>query len=244
MAPGALNGRAGLVLLAALIGAAGTGRLGLWQLDRAAQKTALQARIAERATWPPLASAALATDSATAETQHYQRVRLQGRWLAERTVFLDNRQLNGRPGFFVLTPLLLSAGDAVLVQRGWVARDFIDRSRLPALATPAGDVTLLGRVAPPPSRLFDFGGVDNGPIRQNLDLARFSREIGLGLRPLSVQQLDDGPVTDALVRQWPAPALDVGKHQGYAFQWFALCALIVGLYVWFQLLRPRRGATR
>jgi surfeit locus 1 family protein len=34
--------------------------------------------------------------------------------------------------------------------------------------------------------------------------------------------------------------LDVSKHQGYAFQWFALCALISGLYVWFQLIRPRR----
>jgi surfeit locus 1 family protein len=31
----------------------------------------------------------------------------------------------------------------------------------------------------------------------------------------------------------------VGKHHGYAFQWFALSALIAGLYVWFQLLRPR-----
>ena len=39
-----------------------------------------------------------------------------------------------------------------------------------------------------------------------------------------------------------APAADVHKHYGYAFQWFALCALIVGLYVWFQLIRPRRRA--
>ena len=47
---------------------------------------------------------------------------------------------------------------------------------------------------------------------------------------------------DGLLRQWPAVAIDVGKHHGYAFQWFALCALITGLYVWFQLLRPRLRA--
>ena len=41
--------------------------------------------------------------------------------------------------------------------------------------------------------------------------------------------------------QWPEPAADVQKHYGYAFQWFALCALILGLYVWFQLIRPRRA---
>jgi surfeit locus 1 family protein len=33
----------------------------------------------------------------------------------------------------------------------------------------------------------------------------------------------------------------VQKHYGYAFQWFALSALIIGLYAWFQLPRPRRA---
>ena len=57
-----------------------------------------------------------------------------------------------------------------------------------------------------------------------------------GLAALLVQ--DDGPV-DGLRRQWPPPAVDTHKHYGYAFQWFALCALILILYVWFQLVRPR-----
>ena len=45
---------------------------------------------------------------------------------------------------------------------------------------------------------------------------------------------------DGLARDWPAPAADVHKHYGYAFQWFSLSALTVILYVWFQVLRPRR----
>jgi surfeit locus 1 family protein len=53
-----------------------------------------------------------------------------------------------------------------------------------------------------------------------------------------VQEDGDSPTADGLLRQWPAPAADVGKHYGYAFQWFAMSALIVGLYAWFQLLRP------
>jgi cytochrome oxidase assembly protein ShyY1 len=44
---------------------------------------------------------------------------------------------------------------------------------------------------------------------------------------------------DGLLRAWPAVAVDVGKHHGYAFQWFSLSALIVGLTLWFQFLRPR-----
>jgi surfeit locus 1 family protein len=56
---------------------------------------------------------------------------VQGRWLPVAPVFLDNRQMDGRPGFFVLSPLQLDRGDVVLVQRGWVPRDMQDRSRLP-----------------------------------------------------------------------------------------------------------------
>jgi surfeit locus 1 family protein len=55
-----------------------------------------------------------------------------------------------------------------------------------------------------------------------------------------VQQDDSAStVGDGLMRQWPRPAVDVQKHYGYAFQWFALCGLMAGLYVWFQLIRPR-----
>jgi surfeit locus 1 family protein len=46
---------------------------------------------------------------------------------------------------------------------------------------------------------------------------------------------------DGLHRHWPPPAVDVHKHYGYAFQWFALAALILGLYVWFQVLAPYRA---
>ena len=49
-------------------------------------------------------------------------------------------------------------------------------------------------------------------------------------------------MADGLRRDWPAPAADLGKHHGYAFQWFALSTLIMGLYVWFQLIQPRRRA--
>lgn len=237
------------LLLAAVLAVLLTARLGFWQIDRARQKLNLQARMQSRAELPSLAPADLARSLPQAEGQHYRRIQLRGRWLADATVYLDNRQMNARPGFFVITPLLLADGDAVLVQRGWVPRDFSDRTRLAALPTATGEVVVAGRIAPPPSKLFQFSGADTGPIRQNIDLAIFAAEIRVPLRPLSVQQTtaalpalpasDPAPAAaDGLLRQWPAPAVDVGKHHGYAVQWFALAALITGLSVWFQLLWP------
>jgi surfeit locus 1 family protein len=153
-------------------------------------------------------------------------------------VFLDNRQMNARVGFFVLTPLVLDDGSAVLVQRGWRGRDFIDRERLAPVPTPEGVVQVPGRLARAPARLYEFDGAASGPIRQNLDLEQFGRETGLALRPLTLLQTSSA-TDDGLARDWPRPAAGLQKHYGYAFQWFALCALIGGLHVWFRILRPR-----
>ena len=237
-----LNRRSAIVLVAAVLSAALTARLGFWQLDRAAQKNQLQSAMDSRRVLPPLAAAALATDPATAAAQHHRAIVLTGQWAAQHTVYLENRQMKGVPGFFAVTPLRLDDGTAVLVQRGWLPRHPADRTRIVAATPAAGVVRVQGFIAPPPGRLYEFDAAASGVIRQNLVLDEFARETGLRLRPLSVQQQDDpSQPSDGLLRQWSAPASNVHKHYGYAFQWFALSALILGLYVWFQLIRPRRG---
>ena len=241
-----LNRRRWILVLATLVTALVTARLGWWQLDRAAQKTALQDAQEAQRTLPPLLGADLARLGDAAVPLH-RAVRLHGRWSTVHTVYLENRQLDGRPGFFVLTPLLLGDnGRAVVVQRGWLPRDNNDRTRVAAVPTPASLVELQGRIAPAPSRLYEFAGGATGPIRQNLDLADFKRETGLALLPFTVLQEDAGAAAkDGLRRDWPRPAANVHKHYGYALQWFALSALVIGLYVWFQFLNPRRsGASR
>lgn len=230
-----MKARAGWVLVAALAMAGLTARLGLWQLDRAAQKLALQAAIQAQAAEP-----ALGTSVIDAATPVHRRVRLTGRWLAQHTVWLDNRPMDGRTGFFVVTPLQLAGRpEAILVQRGWAPRHQSNPAQLPPVLTAEAEVEVTGRLAATPSRLYDLGASARGPIRQNLDVAGFSVETGLRLLPLTVVQTEADSRDDGLLRHWAAPEFGLQKHYGYAFQWFALCALILGLYVWFQLLRPR-----
>jgi surfeit locus 1 family protein len=240
-----------LVLLAALALCALGLRLGLWQLDRATQKEQLQAMLDMRQSLPPLGPADLAATPAAAEAQYHRRIELEGAWLHSATIYLDNRQMKARPGFFVLTPLLLDAaprgGEArlVLVQRGWVARDNNDRTRLPDLPRPDTRVRVSGRIAPPPARLYEFDTIAAGPIRQNLELDAYARELGRPLLPFTVLQTaapEEGP--DGLSRDWLRPAAGTDKHLGYAFQWFALSALIAVFYAWFQLILPWRHRRR
>jgi surfeit locus 1 family protein len=218
-----------------------TGRLGLWQIDRASQKEALRNALVARSQMPELRSGELPRSGLQAEPMHYRNVRLQGQWLKGVTVFLDNRQMDGKVGFFVLTPLELS-GDAgtVLVQRGWAPRNVQERTRLPEVRTSGGTVEVVGVLAPVPSRLFEFSHGDSGPIRQNLDMAGYAIELGRPLLPFTVLQADSRDTTgDGLLRHWTRPGIDIHKNYGYALQWFSLGALMTGLYVWFQHIRPR-----
>ncbi|MGM9425616.1 SURF1 family protein [Hydrogenophaga sp. MI9] len=227
-----------LVTAATAVASALTASMGVWQLSRADQKRTLEAQITQRSVLPPLDAAALLS-AQDHEGQLHRRVVLRGRWMPAASVFLDNRPMAGHSGFILVTPLKLSGlPQAVLVQRGWVPRDFQDRNKVPEVVTTADDVEIEGRLAPPPSRLFDFGAVETGRIRQNLALDTVVRETGVPMPAVSV--LQTGTSSEGLLREWPRFEADVHKHLGYAAQWFAMSALCVGLYAWFQLISPRR----
>ena len=231
-----------LLTLAAVLTAGLTFSLGQWQLRRAAQKESVQAKIDAKNMLPALDARALAAAKNIAN-EIYRKASVLGVWQPAHTVYLDNRPMSGRTGFWVLTPLALEGSkQVILVQRGWAPRDFDDRNRLPGVYTPGGLVRVEGRIAPPPSKLYAFKGVDLGPIRQNLDLDDFRAETGLPLMDASL--LQTGAPGDGLLRDWVPANQGVDRHYGYALQWFSLCALVVGLYFWFQLALPLRACIR
>ena len=168
-----------VVTLAALVGVAITASLGRWQLGRAAEKLAYEQTLTSRAALPALDGASLAKADAAgaAEDLRHRTVELEGLWLPAHTIYLDNRQMQGRPGFFVITPLQLRGTSAVvLVQRGWVPRNFQDRTQVPDVVTPAGTVQVRGRVAAPPSRLNLFPlGTDDLPSPRCTEDQEFKR---------------------------------------------------------------------
>lgn len=224
--------------MVALAAALLTARFGVWQLSRAHQKLANAALIAERGAQAPLTPAELASDSAAGVGQWQRHVVLQGQWDGAHTVFLMNRTMDERAGFFVMTPLRLPTGDAVVVQRGWVARDDADPMKAPAIPAPTGPVRIDGRVAPWPSHWIDIGRGVPGPVRQNLEPTPFAAEVGLSLRPVTI--IEDATADnagDGLRRDWAAPDIGVVTNYGYAVQWFAMSVAFLVLYAWMQFFR-------
>jgi surfeit locus 1 family protein len=215
--------------------------LGFWQLSRADQKNAIRDSMIQREAGNQITSDALAMASDMVALQ-FQPATLTGEWLAERTIYLDNRQMHDRVGFYVVTPLRLPSGKTILVYRGWVPRNFIDRTALPQLPLPTGAVSVKGRIAPAPGKLYEPGAPQQTTIRQNLDIALFSAETKLPILPVVLMQ--SGEDADGLLRDWPVINTGVEKHYGYAAQWFAMAALIASLYIWFQLLQPYLRRTK
>jgi surfeit locus 1 family protein len=249
---------------------AATAALGAWQLQRAAFKESLASQIESRAKLAALEDVSVGDAHALV----HRRVSLRGLWLHQHTVYLDNRYMGGRPGFIVATPLQLDNGKQVVwVQRGWVARDPQDRTRLPSLPATPEPVTVQGRVVAEVSRVYQLGAaveasatasaaraaspqasaaqkpatLSSAPsaardsrIGQNLPTVDFGP--ATQLLPVAVLQtapeVPDPP--DGLQRDWTPLDSGVAKHYGYAFQWFALCGLIMVLYAWFQFIAPRR----
>jgi len=221
--------------------------LGQWQDQRAAGKLALQATLAARAAEAPLVlgadagkggAAGLGADPATLE---FRRVAVTGEFIANWPLFLDNRPSQGRAGLYLVMPLRVAgSGAVVLVARGWLPRQ-AEHDRLPVYQTPAGTVRVEGVVRASMGHIMQLGTpapLVAGAIVQNVAPAQVAAASGLPVQPFFIEQTDPAQAGDPLVRDWPAPALGVEKHQGYAFQWYALAVMAL---LFFVITGFRRG---
>ncbi|MFP4263205.1 MAG: SURF1 family protein [Halomonas sp.] len=187
--------------------------LGLWQWERADEKRAYLARL----------EAAPALTAPREAPPEGSRLTLSGEYLAEETLFLDNRTHDGRLGVAPLTPLRGDDGRLWLIQRGFLETG--TSREAPEVDTPEGRVTLQGRwqAAGESAPLF-------GPNHEGRRLQR----IALEAWPLEFAHdgwlhLEEGP--GALPAWWTPSVMPPSRHLGYAVQWWglALAALAVML---------------
>ncbi|HWT71050.1 MAG TPA: SURF1 family protein [Oxalicibacterium sp.] len=213
--------------------------LAQWQTRRAEQKLALEATLRARQEAPAIRLAA--RPSLPIAQLEYRRVLLKGSFLPDWPIFVDNRPHQGIAGFYLLMPFKIASSNLyVLVARGWFPRNVQDRTRMPAIATPSGTLEIEGIVRSDIGHVMQLGTLDPPrphAIVQNLDSAAFARASGLNAMPFIVEQVSALP--DGLLRDWPALAVDVERHRGYAFQWYALAAMAL---IFFIATGFRRGA--
>ncbi|MBB3212617.1 cytochrome oxidase assembly protein ShyY1 [Herbaspirillum sp. Sphag1AN] len=224
-----------IALAATLVVAISGVLLGQWQTRRGDEKQAIQARMSERSSAPAMILDG-AVDHLDPAQGEYRRVRLRGQFLPDWTVYLDNRPYQGRPGLYVLTPFKIAGtNSAVIIERGWISRDLNDRSKLPVLPTPQGELEIEGVLRLGVGHLLQLGSpepIRAGAMLQNLDIAAFANVSGISLLAFVIEQRPDvHNSSDGLVRDWPPASLGIERHRGYAVQWYALALMAIIFFV-------------
>lgn len=206
--------------------------LGLWQLDRARQKRALEAAYLDQQTQPPSAL----NSANLAQLMDYRRVVVQGQFDRDHTWLLDNKQRYGQVGYEVVMPFILADGGMILVNRGWLAGTG-QRDTLPGIPDTAGDMMLFGELMSVTKHpLLDASSQSEGWPRVILAIepTAMIQQLGHSL-PERYVRLDEASPA-ALVTNWQTVNVSSAKHLGYAFQWFAMA---VALLLWFVVANTK-----
>jgi surfeit locus 1 family protein len=222
---------AAVLLIAAFVS------LGLWQLDRAAEKKATKQLFDDDRSIIDLADNLPTTD--------FQPISATGRYNVEQQFLIDNMISNGRLGYFVLTAFELAPEKPLLiVNRGWIASTR-DRSVLPAIPVDAETQEIRGRsghlprVGIRPGSAFD-GATGWPKLATFPELPDLSNALGRDILPFVM--LLDLDKDSSLVRDWRPREQGPMTHYSYAFQWFAMAAAVLTILVW--QLRKRRNDAR
>jgi surfeit locus 1 family protein len=210
--------------------------LGTWQLQRRAWKLDLVAKIEARAYGAP---GAILPEPEwphwSPEAEEYRRVRVGGRFLHEREVAVHGLMPSGQrgqpvQGFYLLTPLQLTDGSSVIVNRGFVPTQLRDPANRPGSRS-EGEVTVTGLVRGPEKR---------GSFRPENDPARdawFIRDPGQIAEAKNLARVapflvdaDDTPNPGG----WPKGGLTrltmTNDHLHYALTWYGLALVLVGVF--------------
>ncbi len=208
--------------------------LGLWQvsrgLDKRASLTAYSAEGGFERYYDGM------------EVRPFQQLRVDGEFIGDRQILVDNIIVDSRNGHFVFTPMALSAeGPLLLVNRGWIERASRDRIES-AVSLDGSRLTVHGRVG----RLPRAGMRMGDPFADAGDWPRHSvypdaNDVAeqLGREVLPFVLLMDEKEPNGFVRQWEPEEMSASRHFGYAFQWFAMAAVLSALLI-FRFRRKRK----
>ena len=215
-----------LALVAALVA------LGTWQVYRLSWKLDLIARVDARVHAEPVAPPAQADWSkVNAADDEYRRVTASGSFENDKETLVTASTALGA-GYWVLTPLRLTDGSAILINRGFVPIDRRDpASRAESEIGGPADVTGLIRMSEPKGMLLR----SNDPAADrwySRDVAAIAEKRGIAdIAPFFIDadttsNAGGSPVGGLTVLDFP------NNHLVYAITWYILAVMVAGLLVY------------
>jgi surfeit locus 1 family protein len=217
-------------------------RLGFWQVSRLRQRLAFRARVEARMRRPTFeltARAALPVVTfSSPDSLAYNPGIARGVFDFTRQMVLMGRTVDEVPAVYVVTPLHLFAGAAVLVERGWVPSPDAYTANLDSLAEPdtaevRGVLLTVNAAQPPATRDTAW------PVHiTSDDPSRLAVSFPYPVLPWVLRRTEAPAGAPAALRAIPAPVIDKGPHLSYAIQWFSFAVIaVVGSIVLYRKTR-------
>ena len=185
--------------------------LGFWQLRRLTERRARNADIAAARALPPFE---LPLRHVEPDALRDRRATARGAYDYTQERAWRGRTYQGTPGVALLTPLRLSDGSAVFVDRGWVPSPDAYHVNEPLYRE--GDSVAISGLALVAPR--DRGDVDPARLRDSLPYP---------VLPIVIQLDDTAAAHPKGLVRWRTPPLDNGPHLSYAIQWFSFATIAV-----------------
>ncbi|MFF0341043.1 SURF1 family protein [Kribbella sp. NPDC004875] len=228
--------------LGVLVLAAVCVQLGRWQFHRLDERKARnEVTRTNLAAAPAPIDQILGPQGVVGDQHAWRTAVVKGRYDASKQVILKYRNVEDKPGFEIVTPLVLADGKAVLVDRGFLARQSSELMPLHVPAVPAGEVTVTGRLQRSERGGHTNGGTPDDGTARLINGPDYAKVLGLNLYDgyLTVEKQE--PANDAAFAGFPGPEIDDGPHFFYALQWFFFALLAIGGLVYFSRQEVRGG---
>ncbi|MER7692034.1 SURF1 family protein [Streptomyces sp. NPDC097610] len=218
-------------------------KLGIWQMHRYEMRSARNQLVADALHAKPVPVEKLSSPRhAVTRTEKYRTVTATGTFDTAREVVIRRRtNADGEVGFHVLTPLVLTDGKVVLVNRGWIPTNGAQTAFPKIPAPPAGRTTVTGRLmadeTTAASGIKDIKGL---PDRQIMLINSEEQARRLGAQVLGgyVEQTAPEPKGDTPEQISDPGSEDAPLNYAYMIQWWLFAAAVpVG---WWALVRRER----
>ena len=199
--------------------------LGIWQIERAANKEGLLQDFNSEQESPPT--------RLTSQSPNWSRVFVDGVFDSSRQILIDNQIHKGKVGYKIFTPFRFDDNKIVLVDRGWIAQGK-SRSDLPQLNVLEKKSRIIGTVTNPEQ------GVLAGSELLTNEWPRVSQTKAVEVIASAFKEpildivlvLDPGSSQITEFIQIKPFAITPVKHYGYAMQWFTMSIVLLGMFLY------------
>ena len=199
--------------------------LGIWQIERAANKEGLLQDFNSEQESPPT--------RLTSQSPNWSRVFVDGVFDSSRQILIDNQIHNGKVGYKIFTPFRFDDNKIVLVDRGWIGQGQ-SRSDLPQLNILEKKSRIIATVTSPQQ------GVLAGSELLTNEWPRVSQSKAVEVIASAFNEpildivlvLDPGSSQITEFIQIKPFAITPVKHYGYAMQWFTMSIVLLGMFLY------------